>query len=121
MSAADEHDSAPRPVFDRDGLLERVMGDEELADEIAQDFLSETPSHIEVFASRVSAADADGAGRQAHFIKGAAATVGAGRIWALALELESAGKAGDMAALESGPRRLSDELARLRNEIAGEA
>jgi HPt (histidine-containing phosphotransfer) domain-containing protein len=108
-----------KEVFDRAGLLDRVMGDEELADEIVQDFLRDAPSHVATLESLIAGADPQGAGLQAHFIKGAAATVGAGALWALALEMEKAGKAGDLDALRAGVPRFADELTRLADEVGG--
>jgi len=105
QKAEEGHDPSP-VVFDRAGMLERLMGDEELANELIEPFLADMPGQIEALRSYLEAGDAAGAERLAHTIKGAAANMGGEALRALAFEMEKAGKAGD---LESMKRRL-DEL-----------
>jgi HPt (histidine-containing phosphotransfer) domain-containing protein len=90
---------APRAVFERATLLERVMDDEEFARELAGDFLEDMPRQITKLKVATAAADAAECGRTAHRIKGACAAVGAEALRALAARLEEDGSAGEIGAL----------------------
>ena len=85
------------PVFDRAALLDRVMNDEELARVVIEGFLDDLPGQIQQLKDSVMAGDARQVEQQAHKIKGAAATAGGEALRAVALAVEQAGKAGDIA------------------------
>jgi len=70
-------------------LLERLMGDRELAREILRDFLADTAKRLEVMHSALTTGDAVALQRQAHAIKGAAANVGAVGLRELSQTLET--------------------------------
>lgn len=120
MPDTNSDSGSPAPALNKQGLLERVMGDEELAVELVQDFLQATPAQIRSLNQSIAAADAAGAGRRAHFIKGAAAAVGAEAMWEVAAELEKAGKNGDLVALERRASALEVELGRLSEALKKE-
>jgi len=82
------------PVFDREALLERLMGDQELATVILSGFIQETPRQIHALRSALSQGDAQAVCRWAHTIKGAAGNVGAMLLREKALCLEEKAKAG---------------------------
>ena len=84
-------------VFDEAGLLRRLMGDRQLAGITLNAFLGDIPSQLNNLRRRLEEADAPGATRQAHTLKGAAATVEAVGLRGVALEMESAGAAGQLA------------------------
>lgn len=81
-------------IFNEEALLNRVMNDRELAGKIMRGFLGDCPSQLEKLRKRIEEADAPGAGLQAHTLKGAAATVSAMGLHAIALQMEGAGKTG---------------------------
>jgi len=87
---------APRdlPVFERAGFVDRLMGDEGLAKEIAAGFLEEMPPLLSSLAEALRRGDVASAGRVSHGIKGAGANVGAMAMSAVAAELEAAAEAG---------------------------
>lgn len=114
MTETDSASGASPSALNREGLLDRVMGDEDLANELVQDFLQDAPAHVRALSEMIAADDARGAERTAHFIKGAAAAIGADAMWEVALGLENAGKNGDMEALVAGAPALELELERLR-------
>ena len=101
----------PPVIFDRDGLLERLMGDESLAESILQDFLEDISRQIDGLRSCLEDGDTAGAAQQAHTIKGAAANVGGEVLSALAEAYEKKCKAGD---LVWGKARLAELDARLQ-------
>jgi len=118
---AEEGLEAPPVVFNRAGMLERLMGDEELANELIEPFLADMRRQIEVLRSYLESGDAAGAERQAHTIKGAAANMGGQALRALAFELEKAGKIGDMESMKTRLNELDttfEELKQAMKEIA---
>jgi len=98
-------DAAERPapvpvpvpvVFDGEGMLARMMGDDAMARTVAAGFLEDLPRLCADLKALLDAGDAAAAGRQAHTLKGAAMAMGGEALGAVSLELELAGKAGDL-------------------------
>ncbi|MCD6384669.1 PAS domain S-box protein [Candidatus Sumerlaeota bacterium] len=85
-----------KKVFDREALLQRVDGDEELLKEILEVFLKDTPARIKSLKDAVSTKDAESIQRDAHSLKGSAGSVGAVALQELAAELERLGKAKEL-------------------------
>ena len=83
-------------AFDEAALLERLMGDRDLERSILRGFLTDIPNQLAALASHVTAGDARRAACLAHQIKGAASTVGGEGLREVALEIERAGKAGNL-------------------------
>ncbi|MCX6564127.1 MAG: PAS domain S-box protein [Candidatus Aminicenantes bacterium] len=86
--------SASPPVFDRQALSARLMGDEDLLREIIAVFLEDMPKQLQALKKHIDQLDAGSAGNQAHTIKGSAANVGGMALSAAAGEMEKAGKTG---------------------------
>jgi PAS domain S-box-containing protein len=92
-------DSHRRPAvetFDSEGLLKRLMGDRELAAIILKAFLADVPSQLDNLHKSFAEADGPGARRQAHSLKGAAATVSAEGLRSIVSEMECAASVGDL-------------------------
>ena len=89
------------PVFDRSGLMERLMDDEELARMVIAGFLEDIPVQIQALKEYLDKDDAAGAHRQAHTIKGASANIGGEALRELAFEMEKKGKEGDLTGVRS--------------------
>jgi PAS domain S-box-containing protein len=85
-------DDIPTPVFDREALKRRMMGDEALVRVVAQAFVLDMKGMLAQLKSHVDAGDLREAGAVGHKIKGAASSVGAMALSAAALEVERAGK-----------------------------
>jgi PAS domain S-box-containing protein len=83
-------------VFDAAALLNRLMGDRQLASTIVQGFLQDFPSQLNTLRQRFNEADRPGVRRQAHTLKGSAAAVSANRLSAIALKMEQAASAADL-------------------------
>jgi len=88
-------------LFDREGLLSRVMGDQDLARLLVSTFLGDMPRQIEALRVYLERNDCEGATRQAHTIKGASANVGATALSLAAAAMERAGKSGDMESMRA--------------------
>jgi PAS domain S-box-containing protein len=104
-------------VFDKTGMMARMMDDEALARMVVEGFLEDIPHQIEALWSYLEAGDAPAAERQAHTIKGAAANVGGERLRALAFDLEKTGKAGDLAAVKARMVELNEQFAALKEAM----
>jgi CheY-like chemotaxis protein/HPt (histidine-containing phosphotransfer) domain-containing protein len=88
------------PVFDRAGMLARLMDDEDLAQTVAEGFLGDIPLQIAALKGYLKTGDVFAAERQAHTIKGASANVGGEAFRAVAFDMESLAKAGDLNAVK---------------------
>ena len=100
--AAIPADDAParvveREPFDQDGLVDRVMGDDELARQVVSGFLDFLPHQLAALAQALEAADSDAVRQAAHSIKGAAANAGGPQLSQTARKLEQLGAQGDLA------------------------
>jgi HPt (histidine-containing phosphotransfer) domain-containing protein len=84
------------PVFDRAGLVDRMMGDVAFADRILTRFLESTPPQIESLRESLDSGDAATAKRIAHTIKGAASNIGGERLHTVAFEIEEAARNADL-------------------------
>jgi len=104
-------------IWDRAGMMHRFMGDEELAASILDHIASNMPKQIARLKESLEAGDAETAERQAHSIKGAAASVGGEQLRALTLELEQAGKAGDLERMRAGMETVEDAFNKLIEAI----
>jgi len=104
-------------IWDRAGLLRRLMDDEELAATILEGFLSDMPKQIARLKESLEAGDTETAERQAHTIKGAAASVGGEQLRALALELEQADKAGGLERMGAGVEAVVAAFDKLKEAI----
>ena len=96
MTTPPFHSSPESLVFDREGVLDRLMGGEALAAKVTAVFTGLFPGMMTELRRALDAADAPLAQRQAHSIKGAAANVGANALSALALQMEQAAREGTL-------------------------
>jgi HPt (histidine-containing phosphotransfer) domain-containing protein len=83
-------------VFDLASLLKRVGGNRALAERLVEQFVGDTPSQLSLLRQHVEEGDAPGARRQAHKLKGAAATLSAGALREAAFQAEQAAAAGQL-------------------------
>ena len=93
------------PVFDKAGVMARMMDDDELLRNVLNCFLDDLPQQIESFQRYLEAENISMVERLAHTIKGAAANVGGERLRSVASEMEEAAMAGDLTAVKV---RMSD-------------
>ena len=106
-SRRDDDVSAAEPAakppchFDRDGFLERTMGDRSFAAEVAADFLATSPEILNQLSGAISAGNATDAGKFAHTLKGSSAGMGGEALSRIAGEMQAAGKEGNLTRLSS--------------------
>jgi HPt (histidine-containing phosphotransfer) domain-containing protein len=82
--------------FDGSELVDRMMGDENLARLVVATFIEDMPRQLAALAEALGSADAPAMQMGAHSIKGAAANVGEPSLRAIAAQLEKLGEAGDL-------------------------
>ncbi|MBN1295351.1 response regulator [bacterium] len=87
-------------VFNRDAFLERLLGDEMLAEMVLRGFLEDIPHQIESLYQAIQSGDTKQAENCAHSIKGASASIGAEVLYEISAQMEQAGKKKDREALE---------------------
>jgi len=110
----ERHAIESRAVFDRDTLLNRLMGDEELLTEVISSFLQGMPEKITAIRKCVEQGKAAQAGTYAHAIKGAAANIESPGLKKIAFDMEQAGKSGDLAQLNIMLPQLEERLVEFR-------
>ena len=97
MTSMDPSPQALGDVLDADTVQQLIDLDDGslgLLQEMYEIFRDDTPSRIEALDVAAKAGEREEMGDVAHAIKGAAATIGAPRVRALALALEMAGRKG---------------------------
>ena len=105
------------PVFDKEGMMERLMNDEQLINTVIKGYTGDLPIQIESLKGYLATGDAAGAERQAHTIKGASAAIGGEALRAIAFEMEKAGKAGNLDAVNTLIPELDEQFALLKEAI----
>ncbi|MBY0507797.1 MAG: Hpt domain-containing protein [Bryobacteraceae bacterium] len=98
--------------------LDRVGGDQELLEEVAQLFLEDYPNSIAEIEQALANGDPRGVERGAHSLKGAVSNFGADSVVETALALELAGRQGDLSTAPEQFIRLNERLSALHEELA---
>jgi HPt (histidine-containing phosphotransfer) domain-containing protein len=80
-------------------------------------FLKDVPSQLNNLRTRLAETDGPGARLQAHALKGSAATVSAGSLRAIALEMERAAGAGELDHFGELLPRAAAEFERLKSTL----
>ena len=93
--------AAGAAVFDREGALRRMGGDESLLYEVIEIFREDVVKRFESLSTAIDAGNSDDAQLHAHAIKGSAANVGAVRVQEIAESMERESKAGNLADAKS--------------------
>ena len=104
-------------IFDWDGLLHRLMGDEDLAKEIIDDFLKQIPDNLLAIKEALNNEDLSLVQREAHIIKGASGNVGALTLQDIAEQIEIAGEEKDLVKAGSFVAELDTQLEILKNKL----
>lgn len=104
-------------VFDRAGLIDRLLGDEDLAHEILDGFMADIPHKFNTLKEALVNEDARLIQEQAHSLKGASASVGAMAFEKIAYQIELAGKAKDMIKVGSLILELESQFETLKKSL----
>lgn len=98
-----------RVIFDRTALLHRIGGQAALLPRLLALFVSTVDDTLACLERSAAAADAVEARKLTHTLKGVAANIGADRMHAVILELETFARKGEVASIVSGLERLRGE------------
>jgi two-component system, sensor histidine kinase and response regulator len=101
-------------VFDFDGAMRRLGGDEELFREIVQFFFEDSPGLLDKLRCGARDQNASAVERAAHGLKGMAANFGAHRAVEAALHVEKLGASGNLAEVPDALRGLEEEIGILK-------
>jgi len=112
--------SAKAEVFDRAGLLERTMGDQDFAQEIVEAFFEDAPRRIADLKESLNNGDGAMVQQHAHTIKGASSNVGGLALQATAARIEAAGKIGNLGEVASLVPQLDEGLELLKAVARGQ-
>ncbi len=92
-----DSDSEPvLEVFREKELVARLSGDQVLARTVVAGFLSDAPGQLQKLRQLIEQGDANGAGAQAHTLKGASATVSAPGLLELTTQIQRAATNGEL-------------------------
>jgi HPt (histidine-containing phosphotransfer) domain-containing protein len=105
-------------IFDWNGLLHRLMGDEDLAKEIIEDFLKQIPENLFAVKNALNKKDLQLIKREGHTIKGASGNVGALTLQEIGGQIETAGEEKDLDKARSLVQELDTQLEILKNILA---
>lgn len=106
------------PVFDYNALLKRLMGNSSAAKRIAEAFLQSAPAQLAQLREHLAARDAASTRRDAHTLKGSAATVSALALREVALEAEQAASACSWDTIERLLPAMEEQLSCLAQAIS---
>jgi PAS domain S-box-containing protein len=120
-AAAPPVGAAAPPVFDRAGMMARLMDDQELARAVLAGFLEEAPQMVEEIGHLLDGTDAQAVAARAHALKGAAANVGGKALRAAAARLEQEARSGGVEAARRCRGHLENKLEALRRAISADA
>ena len=104
----------PTPNSGQPALLDRLMGDRELARVVATGFVEDLPKQIQALRTCAEAGDQKTTERHAHTIKGAASVIGANGMEEVALRMERAAQCGDLDAVRENLSELHYQFGLLR-------
>jgi two-component system sensor histidine kinase/response regulator len=104
-------------IFDWDGLLHRLMGDEDLAKEIIDDFLKQIPFNFNAVKEALKKQDVLLIKKEAHLIKGSSGNVGALALQKIAEQIEIAGEEKDLVRAGLFVSKLDEQYEILKKHI----
>ncbi|MCP5053775.1 MAG: response regulator [bacterium] len=122
IEAGNQTVDRPKPhadveVFDREGLLERLLGDEDLVETVIESFLGDLQRLVGVLTEKLQAKDVSGVHRQAHTIKGAAGNICASGLQNAALRIEKAANSNDLEKAGALMTKLEEQAEKLKKEM----
>ena len=105
-------------LFDEADALARLDGDQELLQELAKLFLSESPEILERMRGAVECGDAQAVAVEAHSMRGSVANFGLHTVTEAALAIEKMGWEKDLRGAHAAVRHLENLLDEIRPALA---
>ncbi len=109
---------APSAAFNQQDLLDRLMGDHSLAGKLIASFLQDVPEKLSHLNWLIHDGDTAGIGKEAHALKGASANLSAPALRDLAVQMQQAAEAGDLASCSRLASQLDTEFQRFQAALA---
>ena len=106
------------PVFDRNGLLERLGGREEMLGLFFDMFFKNVAGYLDLLLLAVERGDGKQVRIQAHAIKGAAGNISACRVWKAATAMEVHAREGRLDESVNLVQQLKDEIQAFQHEVS---
>lgn len=106
-----------RPHLDEEALAELQDVMDEEFDVLIHTYLSDSAERISSLRSALDEGDADALSRTAHSFKGSCINIGAPRLGALCMEVEEAGRASRLSALEPLLASIESEFRQVRQGL----
>lgn len=104
-------------ILNREELMSRVGGDQELVEILASAFRDDAPRHVAAFSNALAANDAQAAKKVAHTIKGCAGNLAGNRLRDYARTLELSVSSGSLDEAKQALPRLENEINALLDQI----
>ena len=104
--------------FDLSVILERLGGDREILQEIAQLFIEDAPDSMAQIRQAIDDRDAGAMEKAAHSLKGSVSNFGVEEAVQAALQLEMMGRDGNLSDAEATFSTLKAEVDKLRDALA---
>ena len=118
VSVADQQNTvAADAILNREELMSRVGGDQELIEILAGAFRDDAPRHVAAFSNALAANDAQAAKKVAHTIKGCAGNLAGIRLRDYAKTLELSVVSGNLDEAKQALPRLEEEINALLDQI----
>ncbi len=110
-----QHDTTP---LDRRALVEKLLGDQDLANDIIAGFVAEAQGQLAAMEKSLETGDLAALAKQAHTLKGGSGNVCATPLHRAARGLEHAAKSGDLEAARRQLQSIRRELQRLKAQVS---
>lgn len=107
-----------RRTFDLERVVERCLGNRDLAVSLLQRFGTQLTTDVPRLADAVNRAVPGDVAQAAHRIKGAAATLGIDGVQQMAAWIENAARSGELSGTAERLRALQTEADNFRNEVS---
>ena len=104
-------------IIDKESLVSRLGDDDDFIQEILTEFADGIPALVGGIKAAVESRDPNALGTNAHTLKGSAGNVGAVGLQAIALAVETAGKASDFDQAAAHLITLDAEVAKFQSEM----
>lgn len=111
------NENPPSQLVDEEGALKRLGGDRSLFDEFISIFLEDSPELLSEIRQGLKSDDANAVGKNAHSLKGLMSNFGAKECVEVALKIELAGRAGEVAECDDDFQRLEHLHGQLASEL----
>ena len=113
----DRNEVTEMQIFDHGALMQRLMGDQDLANIVIKGFIGDIPKQIHSLKDFLREKNIQAVERQAHTIKGASANIGGEALRIIAYQMEIEAKSGNLQEVETLLDELEKRFELLKTEL----